>query len=67
MRLIIWPGLALASACSTCSIGRRRLDRFFAEGRVSEVVGAPLAWMLVEPGFDLLAEFIAQPRKRCQH
>ncbi len=38
--------------------GRRSLDRFLDHGRVSEVVGASLAWMLVEPDFDLLAEFL---------
>jgi hypothetical protein len=38
--------------------GRRRLDRFLDQDRVSDVVGASLAWTLVEPDFDLLAEFL---------
>lgn len=38
--------------------GRRRLDLFFDQDGVSEVVSASLAWTLVEPDFDLLAEFL---------
>jgi hypothetical protein len=38
--------------------GRRTVDPFFDEAEVGAVVGACIAWTLVEPDFDLVAEFL---------